>query len=512
MREAVQAAPGAALASVCESPATRAVGDDPLTLAGPLGGAAPAGRASRPNVILGVLALGGAAYAMLQSLVVPALPVLRHDLHTSAAGADWIFTSYLLAASVVTPIAGRLGDMFGKQRALVVSLAGLAGGTLLAAVVGSLALMIAARTIQGLGGAIFPLAFGIVRDELPRERVAGAIALISGLLGIGGGLGIVLAGPILEHLSYHWLFWIPLIATTIATGAAIAFVPESPIRDPGTVHWLGALLLSAWLVALLVPVSEGPSWGWTSVRTVVPIVAAAVVAGAWVAAELRSRHPLVDMRMLRLPGVWTTNTAALLLGFGMYSAFVLIPQFVQAPISTGYGFGASVTQAGLFLVPATIALLITSPVGGRLSGVVGSKVPLVLGSAVTAAAFVVLALAGSRWEIYLASTLVGIGVGLAFASMANLIVEAVPPGQTGVATGMNTIVRTIGGAIGAEIAASVLAAHLLQSGEPEKRGYTITFWMCAAVLLVGVLASLAIPGRRRAALRAARVGGPERAD
>jgi EmrB/QacA subfamily drug resistance transporter len=454
-------------------------------------------QASRPGLILGVLSLGGCAYALLQSLVVPALPVLQRDLHTSTSGVAWVFTSYLLAASVVTPIAGRLGDMFGKKRVLVITLFGLAAGALLGAVVTSLPLMIVARTIQGLGGAIFPLAFGIIRDEFPRERVAGAIALVSGILGIGGGLGIVLAGPILQHLSYHWLFWIPLVVTSIAAVAALVFIPESPIREPGKVHWLGGALLSGWLVALLVGVSEGSSWGWASAKTIGLIVLSGVFAAAWVRTESRSRHPLVDMTMMRLSGVWTTNAAALLLGFGMYSAFILIPQFVQTPTSTGYGFGASVTQSGLFLVPTTIALLITSPIGGRLSNVVGSKVPLVVGSIVTTVAFVVLAIADSRWEIYLASTLVGVGVGFAFASMANLIVEAVPPGKTGVATGMNTIVRTIGGAIGAEVAASVLAAHVLASGEPEKRGYTITFWICVAVLLVGVLASLAVPGRRR---------------
>ena len=400
---------------------------------------------SRPPLILGVLALGGGAYALLQSLVVPALPVLRHDLHTSTSGVAWVFTAYLLAASVVTPIAGRLGDMYGKKRVLVVTLSGLAAGSLLAAVVTSLPLMIVARTIQGLGGAIFPLAFGIIRDELPRERVAGAIALVSGILGIGGGLGIVLAGPILQHLSYHWLFWIPFVVTALAAAAALAFIPESTNREPGNIHWLGGVLLSAWLVALLVAVSEGATWGWTSAKTIGLIVVSAVAAAAWVRAETRSRHPLVDMKMMRLSGVWTTNAAALLLGFGMYSAFILIPEFVQTPTSTGYGFGASVSQSGLFLVPTTIALVITSPISGRLSNVLGSKVPLVLGSTITTLAFVVLAVAGLRWEIYLASMLVGVGVGFAFATMANLIVEAVPPGQTGVATGMNTIVRTIGG-------------------------------------------------------------------
>jgi EmrB/QacA subfamily drug resistance transporter len=453
--------------------------------------------APRPGLILGVLALGGAAYALLQSLVVPALPVLQRDLHTSTSGVAWVFTSYLLAASVVTPIAGRLGDMFGKKRVLVVALAGLAAGSLLAALVTSLPLMIAARSIQGLGGAVFPLAFGILRDELPRERVAGAIALVSGILGIGGGLGIVLAGPILQHLSFHWLFWIPLGVTSVAVAAAIVFIPESAVRAPGNIHWLGGALLSTWLVALLVAVSEGPTWRWASAKTLGLFALSALLAAAWVKAESRSPHPLVDMKMMRLTRVWTTNVAALLLGFGMYSAFVLIPQFVQTPTSTGYGFGASVSQAGLFLVPTTLALLITSPIGGRLSNAVGSKVPLVLGSILTTIAFGVLATAGSRWEIYVAATLVGAGVGFAFASMANLIVEAVPREQTGVATGINTIVRTIGGAIGAEIAASVLAGHVLSSGEPSKHGYTLTFCICAAVLVVGVLASLAVPGRGR---------------
>ena len=192
--------------------------------------------------ILAVLAFGGGAYAMLQSLVVPALPILQRDLHTTPSGVAWVFTAYLLAASVATPIAGRIGDMFGKKRTLVVVLAGLAAGTLLAALATTLPVMIAARTIQGLGGAIFPLAFGIVRDEFPRERVAGGIALISGLLGVGGGLGIVLAGPILAHLDYHWLFWIPLIVIVVTVVATMLIIPESPVRAPGTVDWTGAAL------------------------------------------------------------------------------------------------------------------------------------------------------------------------------------------------------------------------------------------------------------------------------
>ncbi len=449
-----------------------------------------------------MLALAGAAYALLQSLVVPALPVLQHDLNTSTSGVAWVFTAYLLAASVATPIAGRLGDLYGKKRVLVVVLAGLAFGSGMAALVTTLPLMILARTIQGLGGAIFPLAFGIVRDEFPRERVAGAIALISGILGIGGGLGIVLAGPILENLNYHWLFWIPLVVTLISMTATIFLIPESSIRAPGDVHWVGAILLSAWLVALLLAVSEAPTWGWGSPKTLGLLALAAVLAVVWIYAELRSRHPLVDMNMMRLRGVWTTNLAGFLIGFGMYSAFILIPQYVQAPKSTGYGFGSTVSEAGLFLIPTTLALLIFSPIGGRISTSVGSKVPLVLGTCVTVVSFVILALGGSPESIYIAAGLLGVGIGFAFAALANLIVEAVRPDQTGVASGMNTIVRTIGGAIGAEVAASILAASVLASGYPSKHGYTVTFALCAVVLAVGVVASLLVPGRAKGRLRA----------
>ncbi|MFN8222161.1 MAG: MFS transporter [Gaiellales bacterium] len=461
-----------------------------------------------PSLVLVVLALAGGSYAMMQSLVVPALPVLQRELGTTPTGVAWIFTAYLLAASVATPIAGRFGDMFGKKRALVAVLLGMALGTLVAAVATTLPVMIAARTVQGLGGAIFPLAFGIVRDELPRERVAGGIALISGLLGIGGGLGIVLGGPILEHLDYHWLFWIPFAAICVSAAATVAVVPESPIRAPGTVNWSGAALLTGWLVCLLLAISEAPHWGWTSTATLGLIVAAIMLAVVWVGVESRSASPLVDMRMMRLRGVWTTNLAGLLLGVGMYSSFVLIPQFVQSPVETGYGFGASVTESGLFLIPTTLAMLVVAPLGGRLTNHFGAKLPLVVGTVVTLTAYVFVAGAHTRhFEIYLVSLLIGVGIGFAFASMSNLIVAAVRPEQTGVATGMNAVARTIGGAIGSQAAASVLAANIAADGYPAERGYTLSFALMAVAIGACLVASLAIPGGRSESAPATIIAG-----
>jgi EmrB/QacA subfamily drug resistance transporter len=460
-----------------------------------------------------VLALAGISYALLQSLVAPALPEIQRDLGTSTTAVTWVFTSFLLSASVATPIAGRLGDMFGKERTLLVVLGILALGTLVSALAQSVGVLVIGRVIQGSGGAIFPLAFGIIRDEFPPERVASGIGFISALLGVGGGAGIVLAGPIIQHLSYHWLFWLPLIPTLVAAAATHLFVPESPLKPGGRVNWVGAGLLSSWLVTLLIATSQGPTWGWTDPRVIGLYVVSLVLIAVWVAAESRAAEPLVDMAMMRLRGVWTTNAAGALLGFGMYGSFILIPQFVETPATAGYGFHASVTQAGLFLVPSTAGMLAVSPLAGRIAHSVGSRVALMAGALLTMVCFILLAGAHTeRWEIYLASVFLGAGIGLAFAALANLIVEAVPPGQTGVATGMNTIMRTIGGAIGGQVAASILAATAAASGLPAERGFTIAFSISAAALFVSFLAALAVPRRSRVGVgapkpAAARTGG-----
>jgi EmrB/QacA subfamily drug resistance transporter len=460
-----------------------------------------AARRSAPNLTLAVLALGAVAYSLLQSLVAPALPDIQEATGASASAVSWILTSYLLAASVATPILGRLGDIHGKERVLLWVLVALAVGTLVSAVASSVELLIVGRVIQGAAGGIFPLAFAIIRDEFPREKVAGAIGLMSSLLGIGGGLGVVLAGIIVDNLSYHWLFWIPLVAIIVSAILTWRFVPESPVTAPGSINWLGAALLSAGLVLVLFAVSQASDWGWGSPKTLGMLLAGLVVLGLWIRSETASDEPLVDMRMMRIRGVWTTNIVALLVGVGLYTSFILIPQFVQEPTSTGYGFGSSVTAAGLFLLPSTIAMLLVGPAAGRIERRYGARVSLVAGSVFAAVAYLILALAHSEhWEIYVASALLGVGIGLSFAALANLIVAAVRQDQTGVATGMNTVMRTIGGAIGAQVAGTLLAGGIVAAtGLPSEGAYTGGFLMCAGALVVGAGVAVAIPKRSREA-------------
>jgi EmrB/QacA subfamily drug resistance transporter len=451
------------------------------------------------NITLAVLALSALAYALLQTMVAPALPAIQSDLHASTTSVTWVLTIYLLTASIATPVLGRLGDMYGKERLLVLTLSVFAVGLLISALAHSLGLLIAGRAVQGLGGAVFPLAFGIIRDEFPREKVAAAIGLISATFGIGGGAGLVLAGVLVDQLSWEWIFWVGLVMTVGAAIATHYFVPESPIKVPAKIDWAGAGLLAGALTALLLAVSKGNTWGWGSARVVGLLVASAVLTAVWIRFEARHPEPLVNMRMMRRRAVWTTNATGALVGFGMFGSFILVPQFVQAPAAAGYGFHATVTEAGLFLLPSTAVMLVAGPFSGILGTKVGSRVPLLMGTLIASASFLFLAIAHSeRWHIYVGSALMGAGIGLAFAAMANLIVEAVDPTETGVATGMNTIMRSIGGSIGAQLAASIVAGHVIAStGLPSESGYTDAFIMSAVGLLVAFAAALAIPRRLR---------------
>ena len=440
------------------------------------------------GLTLAVLAVAGLSFALLQTMVAPALPAIQHEYGASTPAVTWVLTIYLLTASIFTPVLGRLGDMFGKERLLVIVLLVLGAGTLIAALSTSLPMLIAGRAVQGAGGAIFPLSFGIIRDEFPREKVGSGIGLISATFGVGGGAGLVLSGVIVDHLDYTWIFWLALVVIAAAVICTHFFVPESPVKTPAKIDWGGAALMSLGLSAVLLAVSQGNSWGWGSARVLGLVAGGAIVLAVWARFELRVPQPLVDMRMMRLRGVWTTNVTALMVGFGMFGSFLLVPQFVEMPPAAGFGFGASVTEAGLYLLPSAAVMLVAGPLAGWLGNRLGSRTPLLIGIALVAIGFVQLAvLHDEHWHVFLNSVLTGAGIGLAFASMATLIVDAVPQTQTGVATGMNTIMRSIGVALGAQIAASIVGAHA------DESHFVAAFLVSAAGLALAFLAALVIP-------------------
>ena len=458
------------------------------------------------NVTLGILALAGLAYALQQTMIVPALPSLQRDLHTSTAWVTWLLTSFLLVSAVATPVLGKLGDQYGKERFLLVSLIVFFVGCVAAIFAWNIWSLILFRAIQGFGGAVFPLSFAIVYDEFPREKMGSGVGMISAILGVGGGLGLVLSGVLVDQLSWRWLFIVGAAAVGLAVVLVWRFVPESPVKTPSKLDPLGAILLSALLVTLLLALTEGPTWGWGSWRVVALFVASAACTFAWVRTELRVAEPMVEMRMMTQRTVLFTNIAAVFTGFAMFGAFVLLPSLMQRHPTAHipYGFGLTPTATGLYLLPGGLLGFVAGPIAGRLGARYGSRLPLVLGLLLTAVGVALLAMVHdhpgeiSAWMVF-----IGIGVPFAFAAMAKLIVDAVRPTETGVATGMNTVLRTVGSVIGGQVGAAIISADTIAGTHvPAESAFVAAFWVSAVIALIGAALARFIPAREPVTVRA----------
>ena len=446
-----------------------------------------------------VLTVAVSSFALLQSLIVPVLARIQVEYDTDQSTVTWVLTAYLLSASIATPLLGRVGDAVGKKRMLVVTMSALALGSLMAALAPSIGWLIAARVVQGLGGGVLPLSFGIIRDEFG-EKMTGALSVLASLTAVGFGFGIVVAGPIVETLGYHWLFWLPMGVTAVAAVAAVVLIPTSPRGEAQRVPVLPAMLLAGWLTTLLLPVSQGNSWGWGSLRVVGLLAAAVLLLLAWGRLETRVRVPLIDMRMMALRGVWTTNLVTFFVGFGMFSSFAFLPQLLQTPEASGYGFGASITESGRLLLPSAVGSFVVGFFTSRLMGRFGARAVILTGTVVSGLSYVAIALFhATTSELLVGITAQGLGTGLVISSSASVVIASVPAHQTGVASGMNANIRTIGGSIGSAVMAGIVTAHLGQAGFPAERGYTTGFLVLGGCLLLASLAATRVPDLHRSA-------------
>ena len=460
------------------------------------------------NVTLAILTLAGIAFALQQTMVIPALPTLQRDLHTTTTWVTWVLTVFLLVASVATPILGKLGDQYGKERLLVISLALFFIGSIGAAAAWNIWSLIAWRALQGAGAAVFPLSYGIIRDEFPREKVGVAIGLVSAVFGIGGGFGIVLSGVIVDHVSWRWLF----IVGAVGIGAALVlvhrFIPESPIKTPSRVDYLGATLMSGGLIAMLVALTEGESWGWTSrahARTCRRRGRAAVRVGHRGAARGRSDGRHAHAGQARDPLHEHHRAHRRVRDVRHVRARAELRRDAARPVRIGAARGGlrlrrKRDEGGLYLLPSSITLLFAGPLAGLIGRRIGFKWPLAAGMLLVSISAASLAEWHDKpWQILAAMPVLGVGVGFAFAAMATLITEAVRPTETGVATGMNTVMRTVGGVVGGQVGAALLAAHTLPGTDvPSVDGFTIAFGIAAVVALIGAgVAVFITPPRMR---------------
>ncbi|MFE6489553.1 MFS transporter, partial [Streptomyces sp. NPDC057757] len=356
---------------------------DALTRSAEAGGSAP----PKSSAVVAVLAFAGIVVSLMQTLVIPIVPELPKYLDASPSNTIWAVTATLLAASVATPVVGRLGDMFGKRRMLLVSIVLLVVGSVVCALSDSLVPMIAGRTLQGLAAAVVPLGISVMRDVLPTEKLTSSVALMSASLGVGGALGLPTAAFIADRFDWHILFWTSAALGAVAFALVLAIVPESKVRAGGRFDLVGAIGLSTALVSLLLGVSKGSDWGWTSGTVLGLFATAIVVLLAWGAFELRTSQPLVDLRTLARRQVLFTNLASVAFGFSMFAMSLVLPQLLQLPEQTGYGLGKSMLTVGLVLAPQGLVMMAMAPLSAAISKAKGPKITLMTGAVIVAAGY-----------------------------------------------------------------------------------------------------------------------------
>lgn len=453
----------------------------------------------RANLEVAAIGLGALMASLSQTLIIPVLPVIEADIDASVTQSSWLLTSTLLVGAVAVPIISRLADMFGRRRMLLVALLSLAAGSLLDALTTDVTLMIIGRALCGLSGASIPLGISLLHTQLPPARRGSATALISAMLGIGGALGLPLAGLLADNVDYHALFWIGAVGAAISAVLVVVLVDEPPVGEPGRIDWAGMILLASGLVALVLPLSQAAQWGWGSARTIGLLVASVVILVVLGLVERRVRNPLVDMRTLARPPIVITNVASLFFGFALFASFVGTATYVQMPEETGYGFSSSVLVAGLCLLPSGILMLVLAPVTARLIGSWGpGRVLAVAGLILTAGLLLRIVLVGELWHVVLGTAVIGAGSGIGYASLPALINAHTPAAELAAANGINTLARSLGStlasALGGTLLASITVSVTALGGVemPSLTAYRVLFGICAGAAFLASMAGLAL--------------------
>jgi MFS family permease len=444
-----------------------------------------------------VLSAAGVGVSLMQTLIIPLIPELPKLLDASPSNASWAITATLLTAAVATPVFGRLGDMYGPKPMLIACGVVLTAGSLIAATASSLLPFVVGRGMQGLALPIIPLGISVLRATVPAERVGTAMGLMSSSLGVGGALGLPLSATIVEHFSWHALFWFGA-GLGVASLLLFAFmVPAVPASSSDRLDPLGAVLLAGGLVTLLIGITKGQSWGWTSATTLGLFGASLVIFAIFATWQLRIESPIVDLRTTVRRPVLTTNIASIGVGFSMFALSLIAPQVLELPTQTGYGLGQSMLHAGLWMAPGGLAMMVAAPIGARIAGRFGPKYTLFIGCAIICCAYV-----GGPWLLASAplvlvlNVLVSIGVGFAFASMPALINAAVPMSETAAANGINALARSLGTSISSAVMGAILAGLTMSVAGaefPTLGAFRVALLVAAGAAGVAAVLALLIP-------------------
>lgn len=435
---------------------------------------------------LGILAL---ALGTLQSVVEPALPQLQRELGVSPSEGALIGNTLLITGAVITPVAGKLGDRYGGKRVLVWLMAVVSAGGVLASLAPDLPVLLLGQILQGVMVGALPLSFILVRKNLPARESQVAIGVVMALFTGGGMVGTLIAGPLSEELSWHWMFALPTIAIIATTLVLMRLMPhDPPMASDGRIDWPGVALLSGALLAFMIGLVRVTGDGLPPLAVVALTLLVAALATAWVVVERRAASPMVDLRMLAKPAMWHSCVLTLVVttSFGMV-AFLLPQMFAIS--ADGYGFGLSTTDIGLFLLPGAIAGAVSDSVGGVVARRFGLRAVLVGGAVVTAATTITLAsLHTASWQLVLAKALTAIAAGVAGTALLTRAAAAVGTGDTGIATSLLVVTRVIGVALGSQVGGAILDSGAdSTTGLPTESAFVTGFVTAGLVAAVSLL-------------------------
>lgn len=452
-----------------------------------------------PNKALtvAVLAFAGLASSFMFTLVVPLQAELPTLLNASREDTSWVVTITLLVAAIATPISGRLGDMYGKRRVVIVLMIALIAGSVIAALSGSIVGVIIGRALQGGVTGVIPLGIAIMRDILPPKHLGTAVALMSATMGVGGALGMPLAAYLALNADWHSLFWLAAGLGVAGLVLVLLFVPEDVLLSPGRLDILGAVGLAIGLTGLLLYVSRGAQWGWTSPLGLSLVIGGIIVLLLWGWYQLRTADPLLDLRVAARPAVLLTNIAAIGMGFALFGSNVTFPQMLELPVETGSGFGLDMISAAFVVMPAGLVMMVISPLSGWLERTIGPRPLFTGGAAAIVIAYVYVLIWSSEWiHILIANAIIGVGIGFTFAAMPMIIMRSVPSNETGASNGLNALFRSVGTSSASAVMGGVLASMTIDVdgvAVPTHDAFQVCFWLAIVAGVVALVLSLFIP-------------------
>lgn len=452
---------------------------------------------SSQRLIVSVLAFAGLGAAFMQTILIPiqgALPVLLDSTREVTA---WVITATLLVSAICTPISGKLGDMYGKRLIACVLLGGLIAGSLVCAISPNATVLIIGRGLQGVGMGVIPLGISILRDTLPPHRLGSSIALVSATLGVGGALGLPVSALVVEHFHWKTLFWIASGVGATAFALIRLVVPPSTLRSGGRFDAVGAIGLAIGLTGLLLAISQGNDWGWAAPATLVSLGGGVLVLIGWGWYEMRQDNALVDIRISAQRPVLLTNLASVAMGFALFASSVVFPQLLELPAEYG-GLGMTLLQTSLIMVPSGLAMLAMSPVAGRLQKRIGAKWLFVSAGCIIAVTYLFATVLDlTMWHVLVLNSVIGIGIGLGYAAMPTLIMQAVPSRMTGAANGLNALMRSLGTSLAAAAVAGVLARSAAQTGSdavaPSAQGFDTALLLGFIAAMLSLTLAVCIP-------------------